>query len=71
MELYYLIKKDNELYNSEYIFNYYTLGIIHKKHNNFEVFLKTLKTEIKKTINICKNEIGDKVDDEDIKKCKR
>lgn len=46
IELYYLIKKDNILYNSKIIFNYYTLEKIHKKNDNFDVFLNLLKNNL-------------------------
>lgn len=77
MELYYFIKKDDALYNSEYIFNYYTLSILHKKNDNFEVFFKSLKTEIIKDGNnerneqySCKNENCDDSDVEEDNYCK-
>lgn len=48
IELSYLIKKDDELYNSNLIFNYHTLGKLHKKDDNFNVFLNLLREEYKK-----------------------
>lgn len=43
IELSYLIKKDDDLYNSNLIFNYHTLAKLHKKDDNFDDFLKLLK----------------------------
>lgn len=47
IELFYLIKKEDQLYKSKYLFNYYTLAKIHKKNNNFEIFINLLKSKIK------------------------
>jgi hypothetical protein len=48
IELYYLIKKETYLYNSNYIFDYCTLAKIHKKTDDFVIFINLLKEEIKK-----------------------
>lgn len=48
VELYYLIKKDNYLYNSNYIFDHCTLSKMHKKKEEFPNFIKLLKEKLKR-----------------------
>lgn len=45
-----MIRNDKYLYNSNIIFNYYTLSNIHKKNNNYEVFIELLKKKYIKDI---------------------
>jgi hypothetical protein len=43
LELFDKIKKDDSLYNSKYIFNYYKLSEVNKKDENYNIFLKELR----------------------------
>lgn len=46
LELFNLIKKDEQLYNSDYIFNYYKLSDVNKKDDGFNLFINKLKDEL-------------------------
>lgn len=46
LELFDKIKKDDILYNSKYIFNYYKLSEINKKDDNYKIFLQKLRSEL-------------------------
>lgn len=68
-ELYYLIKKDEILYNSKLIFNnYHTISKLHKKNGNLDAFIKLLKDEyliydnkINETCKRCNNKFSKKI----------
>lgn len=46
LDLFNLIKKDENLYNSKYIFNYYKLSEVNIKDNNYNNFLTDLKNAL-------------------------
>lgn len=46
LELFNYIKKDEEMFNSSYIFDYYKLSDVSKKDNNFKFFLPELKKSL-------------------------
>lgn len=50
IEICYLIRNDKELYESNLIFSYYTLSKLHKKNDNYNIFLEILKTKNKEYI---------------------